>query len=203
MTVKFDACFEAEYAKEPRLRSETFRPANGKHTSSSLPMIDHLRRSLQFLDRHSGLISAIGLVLAAIGILLTLRYIRLYTAEIASHRSEQERLAWERMLRLLNQVAFQGAIVNLSSKVTGFLPPDVAARYGPASEALLSYWHQLRVEVNIMPESKLTEKIEAFIAKYESSDSRASDGFLKSLYPIAHEVTDRAQKSFKNPTQKG
>lgn len=165
-------------------------------------------RLFQFLDGHSGLISAVGLVLAAIGVLLTLKYIRLYRTEIERDRVEQERLAWERILRLLNQIAFQGAIVNLSSvrhsplaKATGFLPPDVAARYGTASEALLGYWHQLKVEVSIMPESTLVDKIQAFTDKYESADSKASNAFLADLPAITHEVTSRAQKHFKTSTK--
>jgi hypothetical protein len=42
----------------------------------------YLSRALYFLDRHSGLISAVGLVLAAIGLLLTLRYLILYETEL-------------------------------------------------------------------------------------------------------------------------
>src|ERR1019366_2362412 len=113
-----------------------------------------LVRSLHFLDRHSGLISAFGLILAAVGLLLTTWYLRLYRREIKNQGLEQERLAWERILKLLHQVAKYAAMANLSSvthspiaKANGFLPPDIAAKYEFASMNLLSYWHQLRVEM--------------------------------------------------------
>ncbi|MGA7795594.1 MAG: hypothetical protein WCA19_21380 [Candidatus Acidiferrales bacterium] len=163
-------------------------------------------RLLCFLDRHSGLISAVGLVLAGIGLLLTLRYLEIYKGEIKQQGVEQERLAWERILKLLHQVAKWAALANLSSvkhsslaKAQGFLPPEIAAKYAPATENLLSYWHQLKVELDIMPDSSLIEKIKEFVAKYDlSADSRASEEFADDLQPITHQVIKRAEKSFRN-----
>lgn len=165
-----------------------------------------LVRSLHFLDRHSGLISSVGLVLAAIGLLLTLIYLQLYRDEIKSQGVEQERLAWERVLKLLHQVAKYAALANLSSvnhspiaKAQGFLPPEIAAKYEFASENLLSYWHQLKVEMDIMPDSDLIDTLQEFVSKYDlSADSRASEQFAKDIYPITHKVSNRAQKSFQN-----
>jgi hypothetical protein len=158
------------------------------------------------LDWHSGLISAVGLVMAAIGLLLTLRYLKLYEKEIKKQGVEQERLAWERILKLLHQVAKYAALANLSSanhspiaKAHGFLPPDLAAKYEFASETLLSYWHQLKVELDIMPDSTLIDKIQEFVAKYDlSADSRASEQFANDLYPVTRQVSEHAQKSFPN-----
>jgi len=67
------------------------------------------------LDRYSGLISAIGLILAATGLLLTLYYLRLYQSQLRSDKNEQKRLAWERILKLLHQIAIWSAAANLSS----------------------------------------------------------------------------------------
>lgn len=164
-----------------------------------------LIRSLQFLDRHSGLISAVGLILAAVGLLLTIWYLRLYRREIKNEGLEQERLAWERILKLLHQVAKYAAMANLSSVTHspyakangGYLLPEIAAKYSAASENLLSYWHQLRVEMEIMPGSDLIDTLQAFVSKYDqSADSRASEAFAKDLYPLTHQVSNRAQKSF-------
>jgi hypothetical protein len=160
---------------------------------------------LDFLDKHSGLISAVGLLLAGVGILLTLRYLKLYERELKNQQGEQERSAWERVLKLLHQVAKWAAMANLSSinhsllaKKIGFLPPDLAAKYGPATETLLSYWHQLKVELDIMPDSVLIQEIQAFIAKYDAStDARASELFISDLTPITRKVSERAQKVFK------
>jgi hypothetical protein len=173
-----------------------------------------LARSLHFLDRHSGLISAVGLILAAVGLLLTIRYLRLYSREIKNQGLEQERLAWERILKLLHQVAKYAAMANLSSvnhspyaKANGgYLPPEIAAKYGVASENLLSYWHQLKVEMDIMPDSDLINTLQTFVSKYDpSTDSRASEAFAKDLHPLTHKVSSRAQKSFQNkkPTKSG
>jgi hypothetical protein len=162
-----------------------------------------LQRVLVFLDRHSGLISAVGLVLAGLGLLLTLRYLRLYQGELERQGVEQERLAWERILKLLHQVAIYAAEANLSSvthsrlaRQLGFLPPEVAAKYGPASETLLNYWHQLRVELDLMPNSDLIDRIQRFIGGYEAADDRASEQFANDLYPITHAVAERAQRVF-------
>ena len=162
-----------------------------------------LQRVLLFLDEHSGLISAVGLVLAAIGLLLTLRYLIVYQGEVKKQRLEQERQAWERILKPLHQVAVYAAEANLSSVThsrmaerLGFLPPEVAARYGGASETLLLYWHQLRVELELMPSSGLVDKIQQFILGYDAADDRASEQFANDLHPITHEVVERAQKSF-------
>jgi hypothetical protein len=168
----------------------------------------YLYRFLCFLDNHSGLISAVGLVLASIGLILTVRYLQLYKGEIKQQGVEQERLAWERILKLLHQVAKYGAMANLSSivhspilKKTGILPPEFAEDYGPASENLLNYWHQLKVELDIMPDSTLIDKIQDFMPNYESADSRASGQFVPDLAPIIHEVAKKAEKSF--GTQEG
>jgi hypothetical protein len=162
-----------------------------------------LQRVLLFLDEHSGLISAVGLVLAGIGLLLTLQYLKMYQGEVKKQRVEQERLAWERILKLLHQVAVYAAEANLSSvthsrltKKLGFLPPEVAARYGQASETLLIYWHQLRVELELMPSTDLVERIQQFILRYDAADDRASEQFANDLYPITHEAVERAQRSF-------
>jgi hypothetical protein len=165
-----------------------------------------LVRSLHFLDRHSGLISAVGLVLAAAGLLLTVYYLQLYRREIKNQGVEQERLAWERILKLLHQVAKYGVMANLSSvnhsphvKTHGFLPPDLAAEYRSAAENLLSYWLQLKVELDIMPDSPLIDNVQGFIAKYDqSADSRATVQFVPDLTPIIHEVAKKAEKSFGN-----
>jgi hypothetical protein len=165
-----------------------------------------LRHSLYFLDRHSGLISAVGLVLAGVGLLLTLKYLLLYQAEVENQRVEQERMAWERILKLLHQVAKYAALAHISSvnhspiaKAQGFLPPDLAAKYDLASETLLSYWHQLKVELDIMPDSALIDTIQQLIAKYDlSADSRASEQFADDLYPVTQLVSERARKSFRN-----
>jgi hypothetical protein len=173
-----------------------------------------LVRSLHFLDRHSGLISAFGLILAAVGLLLTTWYLRLYRREIKNQGLEQERLAWERILKLLHQVAKYAAMANLSSVTHspyakangGYLPPEIAAKYSVAAENLLSYWHQLKVEMDIMPDSDLIDTLQAFVSKYDpSTDSRASEAFAKDLYPLTHQVSNRAQKSFqiKKPPKSG
>jgi hypothetical protein len=162
-----------------------------------------LQRGLIFLDRHSGLISAVGLVLAGIGVLLTLKYLLLYREEVRKQRVEQERLAWERILKLLHQIAKYSALANLSSvnhsplAVQGVLPPEIAVKYEFATETLFSYWHQLRVELDLMPDSTLIERIQGFVLKYDSSaDARASVQFGNDLSPITQEVIPRAQKSF-------
>jgi hypothetical protein len=167
--------------------------------------MDDLICVLRFLDQHSGLISAVGLLIAATGLILTLIYLQLYRRELGNQGVEQERLAWERILKLLHQVAKYAADANLSSvthskyaKGTGYLPPDLAARYGPASENLLSYWHQLKVEMDIMPDSDLIGALQEFVPKYESADSRASDQFMMDLTPIVHKVANRARKSFQD-----
>lgn len=162
-------------------------------------------RALVFLDKQSGLISAVALVFAALGLFLSARQLSLYRKELKDRAAESERLAWERILKLLHQVAQFAAAANLSSvtqspiaKKTGYLPPDVASEYGPAQQNLLSYWHQLRVEMSLMPDGPLTESIEKFINKYnQSADSRASQEFLSDLPPITHRVTERAQRSFR------
>jgi hypothetical protein len=172
----------------------------------ALRTMSYFLRALNFLDKHSGLISAVGLILAGIGLLLTLRYLRLYQTELKNHAVEQERLTWERVLKLLHQIAKFAALANLSStnhspifKQYGFLPPEVAERYGPASESLLSYWHQLKVELDIMPDSALINTLQEFVEKYDSSaDLRASEQFAGDIQPITRQVSGRAQKSFQN-----
>jgi hypothetical protein len=165
---------------------------------------------VSFLDRHSGLISAVGLVLAAIGLLfttfgllLTLRYLRLYRGEIRNQAKEQERLAWERILKILHQIAKWSAMANQSSvqhsrfAVNGVLPQDLADRYGPASETLLGYWLQLKTELGIMPDCRLIEEIQSFVDEFDTStDARASEAFATALYPISRSVSVRAQRSF-------
>lgn len=169
----------------------------------------YMSRFLFFLDNHSGLISAVGLVLAGTGLILTVRYLQLYREEIKQQGIEQERQAWERVLKLLHQVANYGAKANLSStnhspylKMQGILPPDIAAKYSSASENLLSYWHQLKVELDIMPDSILIDKIQEVMARYESADSRASAQFIPDLTPAIHEVAKKAEKSFGNQKNK-
>ena len=142
--------------------------------------------------------------MAAVGLLLTLKYLRLYEREIKLQRVEQKRLAWERILKLMHQVAKFAALANISSvnhsrlaRPQGFLPPQIAAKYDSASENLLSYWLQLKGELDIMPGDGAIDEIQAFIAKYDASaDSRASEAFGNELQPITHRVRDRAEKSF-------
>lgn len=163
-----------------------------------------LCRALDFLQRNSGLISAVGLVLAAIGVLLTLLYLRLYSSELARQRIEQERLAWERVLRALHQVAKFAAMAQLSSathspflKKLGFVPVEIAEGYKSAQENLLNYWHQLKLELDIMPDSPLSDTIQAFIEKYDASaDSRATEEFAVDIQPITRQVSQKAQKTF-------
>jgi hypothetical protein len=133
------------------------------------------------------------------------RYLQLYKGEIKQQGVEQERQAWERVLKLLHQVAKYSAMANLSSanhspyvKKLGFVPPDIAWKHESASENLLSYWHQLKAELDIMPGSTLIDKILDFMAGYESADSRASGQFVPDLTPIVHEVAKKAEKSFGN-----
>jgi hypothetical protein len=167
-------------------------------------MIDTFRRLISFLDRHSGAISAVGLVLAAGGVLLNFVYTRMYAGELSGGRVEVERLAWERILKLLNQVIEYATAARMSSvnhsplvKVLGFLPADLAAKYESAAYSLLSYWHQLRVEVSLMPHSSLVGEIESFMSKYSASaDARASEQFGKDITPIVLKVNERARKSF-------
>jgi len=161
-------------------------------------------RLLDFLDRHSGLISAVGLVLAAIGLLLTLRYLRVYEREIKSQRSEQKRQDWERILRLLNEISSHYARAHLASEQhsplvrrLGCVPPDIAADYEDASTSLLSYFRQLRLELLIMPNSPLMDLILRFVDRYHSNaEARASEQFGKDLRPITEWVSKEARKSF-------
>jgi hypothetical protein len=154
------------------------------------------------LDRHSGLISAIGLILAATGLLLTLHYLRLYQSQLRSDKSEQQRLAWERILKLLHQIAVWSTKANLSSATHspliqqhGFLPPEIAASYGPASDTLFGYWLQLKVELDLMPPSQIIDNIRTFIEKYDSStDLRASTQFGTDLLPLTAAVRPLAQR---------
>lgn len=82
-------------------------------------------------------------------------------------------------------------------KRDGFLPQEVAAKYEYAQETLLSYWHQLKLELAIMPESPLIDTIQGFIAKYDASaDSRASEAFAGDIQPITQQVSLKAQKKF-------
>ncbi len=106
----------------------------------------------------------------------------------------------------MHQVAKYAALANLSSvnhspiaRAQAFLPPELAAKYEFASENLLSYWLQLKVELEIMPDSTLIDKIQEFIANYDlSADSRASEQFANDLYPITRQVGKQAEKSFRN-----
>ncbi len=161
-----------------------------------------VREILSFLDRHSGLISAIGLVLAGVGLLLTLKYLKLYQQQIRDQAVEGERLTWERILKILHQIAKWAAMANQSSvrhsrfAVNGILPEDLANRYGPASETLLNYWLQLKTELMIMPSSPLVEEIQNFVGDFDTSaDARASERFAEALYPITRSVGQRAQRS--------
>lgn len=165
--------------------------------------MSYVIRSLVFLDKHSGLISAVGLILAAVGLFLAARQLSLYRHELKQRTVESERLAWERILKLLHQVAQFAAAAHLSSvthsplaRNTGYLPPDIEAGYGPAQQSLLSHWQQLMVELSLMPDGTLVETIGQFIAKYQSADSRASKKFLDDLPTITHRVNGRAQKNF-------
>jgi len=169
-----------------------------------------LLRLVRVLDKHSGLISSVGLVLAAMGVLLTLYYLRLYSSEIRRHEQEQERLAWERILKLVHRVIEYAAQANLSSVAysplgkVGFLQPDIAAKYGPAQESLLSYWHELRVELSMMPDSPFTDEVQQFIAKYDgSADARASVEFQVDIIPIAYKISQKARKSFDRNAERG
>ena len=171
----------------------------------------YLSRLLWSLDRHSGSIAAVGLVVAGIGLLLTLRYLKLYEKELENQMVEQERLAWERILKLLNQVAKYCALAQVSSvfhspiaKAQGFLPPELAAQYEPAQRSLLDYWHQLKVELDIMPQSELRDMIWSLIWKYDgSSDSRASEEFANELPPVVRKASERAQKLFRKRNSDG
>jgi uncharacterized protein YigA (DUF484 family) len=156
--------------------------------------MDYLIRVIDFFDRHSGLISAVGLVLAAIGLLLTYGQLRLYRDEIRNERVEKERLAWERMLKLLHEVARYAAEAQISSATHSPLALPNFDDYQAATETLFSYWHQLQVEMNIMPASDLTDTLRAFVSKYQSADSRASEQFIKDLTPIVFKVANLAQK---------
>jgi hypothetical protein len=157
---------------------------------------------LRALEQYSGLISAIGLILAAIGLLLTLYYLQLYQSQLRSDRNEQQRLAWERILKLLHQIAIWSAAANLSSvthspliQQQGFVPPEIAARYGPASETLFAYWLQLKVELSIMPPFTIIDNIRAFIQQYDlSTDLRASAQFGADLLPLTTAVRPLAQR---------
>jgi len=89
----------------------------------------------------------------------------MYARDLSEQRIEAERLAWERILKLLHQVIEYATAARMSSvnhsplaKASGFLPPDVAAKYESVAYSLLSYWHQLRVEVSLMPPSSLVEE---------------------------------------------
>ena len=154
------------------------------------------------LDRHSGLISAIGLILAGTGLLLTLYYLQLYQSQIRSDKNEQQRLAWERILKLLHQIAIWSAAANLSSATRspliqqqGFVPPEIAARYGPASETLFGYWLQLKVELDIMPPSDIIDNIRTFIQQYDlNTDLRASAQFGTDLLPLTAAVRPLARR---------
>jgi len=180
-------------------------PGELRESTTGEVSMPFLFRLLNFLEKHSGLISAVGLVLAAIGVLLTLVYLRLYSSELADQRVEQERLAWERILRAMHQVAKFAAMAQLSSathspflKKLGFVPLEIAEKYGSAQENLLNYWHQLKLELDIMPDSHLADTIQSFVAKYDSSaDARATDAFSADIQPITRQVSLRAQKAFR------
>jgi hypothetical protein len=165
--------------------------------------MNFLRCILSSIEKHSGLISAIGLLLAAIGLLLTLYYLKLYQSQLKSDKSERQRLEWERILKLLHQIAIWSAAANLSSvkhsplmKQQGFVPPEISAKYGPASETLFGYWLQLKVELDIMPPSEIIDRIRTFIQKYDlSTDLRASVQFGDDLRPLTDAVRPLAQRS--------
>lgn len=166
--------------------------------------MSYISWALSFFDRHSGFISAVGLILAAIGLLLTVRQLSLYRQELRDRATEEERFAWERILKMLHQVAQFAGKAHVSSAVhspwnkqLGYVPPEIEAMYGPAQDSLLSYWHQLRVELSLMPDGPLVRTIESFMDKYnDSADGRASKAFLDDLPAITHAVTEHAQKSF-------
>jgi hypothetical protein len=155
-----------------------------------------------WLDRHSGLISAVGLLLAAIGLILTLIYLILYSSQLKSESDERRRLSWERILKLLHEVAKWSAAANLSSvnhspliQQLGVLPPQIAANYGTASETLLSYWLQLKLELDLMPPSEIIENVRTFIQQYDASaDQRASGQFGEDLLPLTEAVRPLAQR---------
>ena len=83
------------------------------------------------------------------------------------------------------------------AKANGFLPHEIAAKYEFASENLLSCWHQLKVEMDIMLHSNLIDTLQQFMFKYDlSSDSRASEEFwLCDIFAVTRQVSDRAQKN--------
>lgn len=157
---------------------------------------------LNFLDRHSGALSTVGLIMAALGLLLTLRYLSIYQREIRERQVEQKRLEWERILKLLHQIAKYAAMANVASathspllQAQGFLPPQIAEGYKPAVESLFAYWHQLRVELDIMPMSELIQELQEFILLYDAStDAKASEQFAHDLFPITAKVKARARK---------
>lgn len=169
--------------------------------------VDFILRLFAFLDRHAAigsLVAAIGLVLAGVGLLFTKQQLSLYREELRDQAKQRERLAWERILKLLHQVVLFAAQANQSSAVhspiakqNGVLPPDLAAKYEPAQVNLLAYWHQLRVELSLMPDGPVVQKVDDFMRKYDSSaDARASKQFLDALPTITHLVSEHAQKSF-------
>lgn len=157
---------------------------------------------IDWLDRHSGSISAVGLVLAAVGLILTLIYLIIYTRQLSAERDERRRLAWERILKLLHEIATWSAAANLSSanhspliQQLGFLPPAVGAGYARASETLLGYWLQLKLELDLMPPADVIGQIRAFIAQYDlSADDRASAQFGDQLQPLTALVRPFAQR---------
>ncbi len=154
------------------------------------------------LDRHSGLISAVGLLLAAIGLILTLIYLSLYSRQLKAESDERRRLSWERILKLLHEVAKWSAAANLSSvnhspliQQLGALPPQIAANYSIASETLLSYWLQLKLELDLMPPSEIIDNIRTFIQQYDASaDQRASAQFGDDLRPLTDAVRPLARR---------
>lgn len=164
----------------------------------------YLAWALSFLDRHSGMIAAVGLIVAAIGLLLTARQLSLYRQELRNRATEEERLAWERILKILNQVAHFASAAHVSSArhspwiaKVGYVPPEVVGAYGPAQASLLSYWQQLRIDVSLMPDEPLVRKIEAFLEQYgHDADARASKEFIDNLAPISQAVIKRAQRNF-------
>ena len=167
----------------------------------------NLESLISWFDRHSGLISAIGLLLATIGLILTPIYLILYSRQLKSESDERGRLSWERILKLLHEVAKWSAAANISSvnhspliQQLGALPPQIAAKYGTASETLLSYWLQLKLELDLMPPAEIIDNIRTFIQQYDASaDQRASAQFGNDLLPLTEAVRPRPLAYFLLP----
>jgi hypothetical protein len=101
----------------------------------------------------------------------------------------------ERVLKLLHQIAIWSANHSPLIQQQGFLPNQIAAKYGPASETLFGYWLQLKVELDIMPPSAIIDNIRTFTEQYDlSADLLASAQFGADLLPVTAAVRPLAQR---------